>query len=45
MLAATALGLGVCPVGAFFDLEVEALVQVDGVEEVALYLASVGPLE
>ena len=44
MLAATALGLGVCPVGAFFDEEVEALVQVDGVEEVALYLASVGPL-
>jgi SagB-type dehydrogenase family enzyme len=45
MLAATALGLGVCPVGAFFDEEVEALVQVDGVEEVALYLASVGPLD
>jgi SagB-type dehydrogenase family enzyme len=44
MLAATALGLGVCPVGAFFDDEVEALVQVDGVQEVALYLASVGPL-
>jgi SagB-type dehydrogenase family enzyme len=44
MLAATALGLGVCPVGAFFDGEVEALLQVDGVEEVALYLAAVGPL-
>ncbi len=44
MLAATALGLGVCPVGAFFDEEVEALVRVDGIEEVALYLAAVGPL-
>ncbi len=44
MLAATALNLGVCPVGAFFDEEVERLVQADGVEEVALYLASVGPL-
>jgi SagB-type dehydrogenase family enzyme len=44
MLAATALSLGVCPVGAFFDDEVEALLKVDGVEEVVLYLASVGPL-
>jgi SagB-type dehydrogenase family enzyme len=44
MLAATALNLGVCPVGAFFDEEVERLVQADGEEEVALYLAAVGPL-
>ncbi len=44
MLAATALGLGCCPVGAFFDDEVERLVSVDGREEVALYLAAVGPL-
>ena len=44
MLAATALGLGVCPVGAFFDEEVEKLVQVDERQEVALYLAAVGPL-
>jgi len=43
MLAATALGLGVCPVGAFFDDEVESLVQVDERDEVALYLAAVGP--
>lgn len=42
MLAATALGLGCCPVGAFFDKEVEQLTQVDGQEEVALYLAAVG---
>jgi len=44
MLAATALGLGVCPVGAFFDDEVERLVGVDERDEVALYLAAVGPL-
>ena len=44
MLAATALNLGCCPVGAFFDEEVESLAGVDGVEEVALYLAAVGPL-
>jgi len=44
MLAATALNLGVCPVGAFFDGEVEGLIQVDGSEEVALYLAAVGPV-
>jgi len=43
MLAATALDLGVCPVGAFFDEEVEGIVGVDAAEEVALYLASVGP--
>jgi SagB-type dehydrogenase family enzyme len=43
MLAATALNLGVCPVGAFLDEEVERLLQVDGSEEVALYLAAVGP--
>lgn len=42
MLAATALGLGCCPVGAFFDEEVERLTRVDGMEEVALYLAAVG---
>jgi SagB-type dehydrogenase family enzyme len=44
MLAATALNLGVCPVGAFFDEEVERIAQVDESEEVALYLAAVGPI-
>jgi SagB-type dehydrogenase family enzyme len=44
MLAATALNLGVCPVGAFFDEEVERLIGVNQAEEVALYLAAVGPL-
>ncbi|RLA88021.1 MAG: SagB/ThcOx family dehydrogenase [Deltaproteobacteria bacterium] len=41
-LAATALRLGCCPVGAFFDGEVERLLQIDGQEEVALYMAAVG---
>jgi SagB-type dehydrogenase family enzyme len=44
MLAATALGLGCCPVGAFFDEEVEALLKVNKQDEVALYLAAVGAL-
>lgn len=44
MLAATALNLGVCPVGAFFDEEVEQLLEVDAQQEPALYLAAVGPL-
>jgi SagB-type dehydrogenase family enzyme len=44
MLAATALGLGCCPVGAFFDGEVEYLLQVNPEEEPALYLAAVGAM-
>ncbi len=43
-LAATALGLGCCPVAAFFDAEVEAIVHADPKEEVAVYLAAVGKL-
>jgi SagB-type dehydrogenase family enzyme len=41
-LAATALGLGCCPVAAFFDEEVEHIVQADPSQEVAVYLAAVG---
>jgi SagB-type dehydrogenase family enzyme len=41
-LAATALGLGCCPVAAFFDEEVEELVHANPEEEVAVYLAAVG---
>jgi len=41
-LAGTAVGAGVCGIGAFFDDRVNALIGVDGVEETALYLASVG---
>jgi len=41
-LAATALGLGACMVGAFLDDEMNALVGVDGDEESVIYAACVG---
>jgi SagB-type dehydrogenase family enzyme len=41
-LAGTAAGLGVCAVGAFFDDQVNDLIEVDGVEETGVYLACVG---
>lgn len=41
-LAGTAAGMGVCGIGAFFDDRVNDLLGVDGVEETAVYLASVG---
>ena len=41
-LAATALGLGCCTVGAFFDEEVDRLIGVDGKEEISVYLGAVG---
>jgi SagB-type dehydrogenase family enzyme len=43
-LAATALGLGCCTIGAFYDEEVNRLVDVDGVSETALYMGAVGKL-
>ncbi len=43
-LAATALGLGCCPVAAFFDEEVEGIVHANPEEEIAVYLAAVGRL-
>ncbi len=41
-LAATALDLGCCAVGAFFDDEVNALLDLDGHDETAVYLATIG---
>jgi len=41
-LAATGLGLGACAVGAFLDDRVNDLLGVDGSEEAALYLLTVG---
>jgi SagB-type dehydrogenase family enzyme len=41
-LAAGALGLGVCAIGAFFDDRVNELVGLDGVEETVIYMACVG---
>ncbi len=43
-LAATALGLGPCGVGAFSDDDVNAILGIDGNSEAAVYLVSVGTL-
>jgi SagB-type dehydrogenase family enzyme len=43
-LAATAMGMGACAVGAFNDDAVNALVGVDGVDEAALYVLAVGEI-
>lgn len=41
-LAATALGLGSCQIGALFDDEVNRVVGVDGIEESVVYMSVVG---
>jgi SagB-type dehydrogenase family enzyme len=41
-LAATAMGLGACGVGAFMDDAINEMLGVDGVEEAALYMLAVG---
>ena len=41
-LVATALNLGCCPIGAFYDHEVNEVIRVDGEEETTIYLAAVG---
>ncbi|MEW6218816.1 MAG: SagB/ThcOx family dehydrogenase [Thermodesulfobacteriota bacterium] len=43
LLAAEALGLAACPVGAFCDDELNQLLGLDGQEETVLYLVTVGP--
>jgi SagB-type dehydrogenase family enzyme len=44
VLAAMALGLGACPVGGFYDDRVNRFLDVDGVDEAALYLVPVGAI-
>jgi SagB-type dehydrogenase family enzyme len=41
-LGAVALGLGSCPIAALYDDEVNALLDVDGTEESAVYMTVVG---
>ena len=41
-LAATAMDLGSCPIGAFFDNEINRLLEIDGEDETVLYLITVG---
>lgn len=43
-LAAATIGLGCCTIGAFYDDEVNRLVDVDGSDETAVYMACVGKL-
>jgi SagB-type dehydrogenase family enzyme len=43
-LATTATGLGCCPIGAFYDDEINQVLRIDGEEETAIYLAAVGNL-
>ncbi len=43
-LAATALGMGCCTIGAFFDEEVNSIIGVDGKQETAVYMGVVGKL-
>lgn len=42
MTAAEAVGCGGCPIGAFYDNEINQLLQIDGEEESILYAAAVG---
>ena len=42
LLAAEAMGCGSCPVAAFYDEEVNTLLNIDGIEETTLYAASIG---
>ena len=44
-LAAAAMDLGSCPIGAFYDDDINALLGVDGEEETVLYLITVGKLK
>lgn len=43
-LAATGAGLGLCPIGGFVDDVVNDVLEIDGIEEAALYLATMGRL-
>jgi SagB-type dehydrogenase family enzyme len=43
-LAATAMDLGSCPIGAFFDDDLNRLLDIDGEDETVLYLITVGKM-
>ena len=45
LLAAESLALGACPVAAFYDDQVNSLLNLDGEEESVIYLAAVGSKE
>jgi SagB-type dehydrogenase family enzyme len=41
-LAADAIGLSTCQIGAFYDNEMDDLIEADGVQEAVIYMSSVG---
>jgi SagB-type dehydrogenase family enzyme len=41
-LAAGALGMGVCAIGAFYDDRANSIIGVDGIEETVIYMATAG---
>lgn len=43
-IAASAMGLGCCTIGAFYDDEINQILGVDGEEETVIYLGAVGNL-
>lgn len=43
-LEAVSMGLGVCGIGAFFDDQINKMLDIDGVTEVVIYVTSVGRL-
>jgi len=43
-LASTSLGLGCCPIAAFYDDEVNKIINVDGVDESVIYMSAVGKI-
>ena len=43
-LAGTSMGMGVCAVGAFLDDELNAMLEVDGEDEAAIYMLAVGKI-
>lgn len=45
LLAAEVLGLGACPVAAFYDDQLNGLLGLEGLEESSIYLAAVGTKE
>ena len=42
LLAVQALGLNGCPVAAFYDDEMNDLLDLDGIEESVIYLTTIG---
>ena len=45
VMSAEAINCGSCPVAAFYDQDVNNLLDIDGVEETAIYGASIGKKE